>query len=327
MSPRRDALLDWLQNDLQLAVDSLQPASADASFRYYFRAHIDGEYFVVMDAPPEHEPIDRFLEVADALQAIGVHSPEILHFSKLEGFILMEDLGATTFLEKLPLATDELYSQALQALVKIQSAVNSPTTFSPPLYSQPFLEQEMDLFEQWYAVKHLGCTLSPQQQETWHQLKTTIGNTWFEQPQVWVHRDYHSRNLMVTENRSPGVIDFQDMMLGPITYDLASLFKDCYIQWPRTRQLAWLRQWQGMIADAVKGYSFSEEQFIRWYDFTGLQRHLKVLGIFCRLHYRDGKPQYLEDLPLVRRYVTETLTEYPELNQFAELFQSLPHHE
>jgi len=319
---RLNSIKDWLSNELKLSINSIAPASADASFRRYFRAQTDQGVFIVMDAPPEKESIDGFINIAHALSDVGVHAPAIKAQDIKKGFLLLEDLGSCTYLDILNDNPNTLYSAAIDSLIKIQQGSNNHS-LKPPLYDAEKLEQEMDLFEHWYLGKHLNLPLNESMKGAWRECKSVLIDACLEQPQTWVHRDYHSRNLMVTEHDSPGVIDFQDMVVGPISYDLASIFKDCYIQWPRHQQLSWLEEYRekaNTMLEPAKLKPLTQEKLVEWFDLTGLQRHLKVLGIFCRLNYRDGKEQYMQDLPLVAQYTLEALTLYPQLDSFKQQF-------
>jgi len=276
--------------------------------------------YIVMDAPPKREPIEPFIAIGTALGQQAVHTPHIYAQNIEQGFLLLEDLGNRTYLDELSQAPDHLYGDAIKALIKLQLGGQQQSDFKPPMYDANKLEQEMDLFRDWYLDKHLDIQLDKQQSDIWEHLKNFLIDACMEQPKTWVHRDYHSRNLMVTEHNSPGVIDFQDMVLGPIAYDLASIFKDCYIEWPRNKQRYWLEQYHQQALSELNIEPFKLDDLIRWVDLTGLQRHLKVLGIFCRLNYRDNKPHYLADLPLVKKYVLEVLELYPSLNEFRIAF-------
>lgn len=300
-------------------------ASADASFRRYFRVHTARQTKIAMDAPPEQEKLLPFIETAEALRRQNVHTPAIYAENHDEGFLLLEDLGNQSYLQELNEQPDKLYSKALQALIQLQRGVIDQPNFQAPIYNESRLAQEMDLFEDWYLRRHLDQKLSAGQSLIWQDTKELLIKVCVTQPQVWVHRDYHSRNLMVVPENSPAVIDFQDLVIGPIAYDLASIFKDCYIEWPRQQQLEWLQQYFEQSTRELSIFEYSFDQLVRWYDLTGLQRHLKVLGIFCRLNYRDGKAQYMEDLTLVRKYIVEVLDHYPELNVFKNFFTKLPH--
>lgn len=272
-----------------------------------------------MDAPPEKEDSKPFIHIGKALSDLNVHTPEIISHDLQQGFLLLEDLGQTDYLSALtsPETATNLYYDAVQALIKIQSGASDTVN----TYSVDKLLEEMNLFPIWFLSHHLGKSMSPNQEACWNKTTAFLTDICLEQPQVWVHRDFHSRNLMVTEHNNPGVIDFQDLVVGPISYDLASIFKDCYIEWPRYQQLIWLQQYYDLLTKPNNSkLNFEFDDLIRWYDLTGFQRHLKVLGIFCRLNYRDGKARYLDDLPLVAKYCLEVVELYPELSEFSSEF-------
>ncbi len=273
-----------------------------------------------MDAPPERENTEPFIAGAKALAEQQVHAPVIYHQQIEHGFLLLEDLGSRVYLAELAQASEHLYTQAIGALIKIQKGTHEQAGLELPRYSESLLNDEMELFASYFLSKHLCVQPAGNAQKIWNETKQFLCHASLSQPQVWVHRDYHSRNLMITEQNSPGVIDFQDMVIGPIAYDLASLFKDCYIEWPRSQQHVWLREYYESLDTDLTSNTFSLQDLIRWVDLTGLQRHLKVLGIFCRLNYRDGKDQYMNDLPLVAKYVLEVLPLYSELRSFEEQF-------
>jgi aminoglycoside/choline kinase family phosphotransferase len=318
---RKTDLHNWLSHTLSYQVNSLEPASADASFRRYFRAVTDRGTFIAMDAPPDKEDCQPFIDATGWLAKLGVHTPEICAHDLTQGFILLEDLGRRTYLDELRPNADELYSKAIDALIKIQSGVADQSHPTPATYSGAKLTEEMSLFSRWYINQHLGQSIHEPSFAVWLHTQQYLVMDCLNQPQVWVHRDYHSRNLMITESNSPGVIDFQDIVVGPIGYDLASIFKDCYIEWPRSQQQVWLEEYRVKAIARLELPDFSLETLTRWVDLAGLQRHLKVLGIFCRLSYRDGKNDYLNDLPLVAKYVLEVLAIYPELEAFKNHFE------
>lgn len=272
-----------------------------------------------MDAPPEQEGTEVFIRSASALAKLGLHTPAIHAQDAENGFIVLEDLGNRVYLDELHDSANSLYSAAINALVVLQSGESS-TDFAPPAYDARKLIEEMSLFSDWFVKRHLGESIYEPSFAVWLQTQQMLALACLEQPQVWVHRDYHSRNLMITQENSPGVIDFQDMVMGAIGYDLASIFKDCYIQWPRQQQHKWLEEYRRKATEKLDLPDFSLQELIRWVDFAGLQRHLKVLGIFCRLNYRDGKDNYLNDLPLVAKYILEVLDIYPELQDFKNHF-------
>jgi hypothetical protein len=323
---RLNTLHNWLkalQASWQLDLDSLAPASADASFRRYFRIESKNPNFgtlIVMDAPPQHEPLDAFIKVDLLLSDAGLNVPKILEQNIAEGFLLLNDLGTKTYLAELNHETaDHLYQDATHALVKMQLA-SKPDVL--PNYDQALLQRELDLFPEWYLKKHLNIQLSDAQQTQLNQSFQFIIENNLAQAKVYVHRDYHSRNLMVTEPNNPGVIDFQDAVYGPITYDASSLWRDAYIAWPEERVIDWvIKFWE---AGRKVGLPMPDDfgQFYRDFEWMGLQRHLKVLGIFARLFHRDGKDGYLKDIPLVLEYAIATANRYIELKPLARLLES-----
>ncbi len=331
MDTRLNLLKNWLINTYDGQVNDIKTASADASFRRYFRVSVTPANstnkctLIAMDAPPDKEDCEPFIQIANLLSKQGVHTPDIINQDTELGFLLLEDLGNTDYLSKLASldTANRLYSDAIKSLIKIQTG---PIESVSP-YSEEKLRNEMSLFPEWFLKRHLNINLRQAQVDVWENTQQLLCRVCFEQPQVWVHRDYHSRNLMVTKTNNPGVIDFQDLLAGPISYDLASLFKDCYIQWPRVQQMVWLHEYLNAVNTSPFALTLEEQltfdQLVRWYDLTGLQRHLKVLGIFCRLNYRDDKPQYLNDLPLVAKYCLEVLTLYPELAEFQNEFRTV----
>jgi len=323
---RLNTLHSWLkalEASWQLDLDSLVPASADASFRRYFRITSKNPNFktlIVMDAPPQHEPLDAFIKVDLLFSEAGLNVPKILEQNLDEGFLLLNDLGTQTFLAELNNETaDDLYKDATHALVLMQSA-SKPNVL--PNYDEALLRRELDLFPEWYLKKHLNVKLNPQQTEQIDKSFAIIIENNLSQAKVYVHRDYHSRNLMVTKQNNPGVIDFQDAVYGPITYDASSLWRDAYISWPEERVIDWVvKFWEkGRIARLPMPDDFG--QFYRDFEWMGLQRHLKVLGIFARLFHRDGKDGYLKDIPLVLEYAIATANRYIELKPLARILES-----
>lgn len=323
---RLDPLRNWLkalQPKWQLDLDTLAPASADASFRRYFRIESKNPDFgtlIVMDAPPQHEPLDAFIQVDFLLLAAGLNVPKILEQNAADGFLLLNDLGNETYLMALnEHSANALYQDATDALMKMQLA-SKPDVL--PNYDRALLQRELDLFPEWYLHKHLGIELNTQQQAQLKQSFELIIENNLAQAKVYVHRDYHSRNLMVTSVNTPGVLDFQDAVYGPITYDAASLWRDAYIAWPEERVIDWVvKFWeQGRKAGLPMPEDFGH--FYRDFEWMGLQRHLKVLGIFARLFHRDGKNGYLKDIPLVLEYAIATANRYIELKPLARILES-----
>lgn len=319
---RKQLLEQWLKDQYPARPFTLQPASADASFRRYFRAIFDDRTAIVMDAPPQHEDCAPFLRVAEILAATGVHVPEILAQNRGLGFLLLSDLGSTTFLHALNdrlESAHQLYGEATDALVKLQLSHQAD---SLPVYDEALLQKELDLFPDWYIAKHLQIDLTEKQQAALRTVFSRIVQNNLAQPKVLVHRDYHSRNLMVT-SPNPGIIDFQDAVHGPITYDLVSLLKDAYIHWDEERILDWaIRYWE-KARKARLPVSADFADFYRNFEWMGVQRHLKVLGIFARLNYRDGKAAYLNDIPLVMHYLRKACERYRELDPLLNLLDEL----
>lgn len=316
-------LLPWLQSltAFKLDVSTIRPASSDASFRRYFRVDSDKDSYIVMDAPPDKEKIEPFIHVDELFRESGVAVPEILARNIEEGFLLLSDLGSSTYLAKLTENNaDQLYREALHALVRIQM-VSRPGVL--PEYDRDALLRELNLFPEWYITKHLGRKISPERQAVLDKAFDVLLANNLAQPQVFVHRDYHSRNLMYLEHGNPGILDFQDALYGPVTYDLVSLLKDAYVEWDEARVLDWvIRYWESARKVGLP-VNPDIDQFYRDFEFMGLQRHLKVLGIFARLYHRDGKENYLKDIPLVMKYASKTAHRYSELAPLARLLDEL----
>jgi aminoglycoside/choline kinase family phosphotransferase len=316
---RLSLLTQWACEDLGLAGGRITTASADASFRRYFRITRQAYSYILMDAPPDKEDLGPFTKVARMLGGIGLNVPMILAQDVPRGFLLLSDLGCRQYLDELaaPGAADPLYADALAALARMQTADKAPGR-ELPRYSQELLLREMALMPEWFLGRHLGLELAPGENVMLERLFESLAQCALAQPAAFVHRDYHSRNLLVTDANNPGILDFQDAVWGPVTYDLASLLKDCYIAWPRSRVRAWALQYREQLL--AKGFPLEADatEFIRWFDLIGLQRHIKVLGIFARLHYRDGKSRYLLDLPRVLEYAQQAAGDYAETATFAE---------
>ena len=318
---RLQQLQHWLEQTLRHNHFSLAPASADASFRRYFRVTTQNETWVAMDAPPDKENCEPFVQVAHMLETCGVQAPHIFQHNQALGFMLLSDLGSTPYLSKLENNNaDHLYHDAINSLLKMQTLPTKPSPHNLPLYDEKLLQFEMNLCRDWYFDKHLQRKLTEKQQAVLHSAFDILTQNALQQPQVFVHRDYHSRNLMITDTNNPGVIDFQDAVIGAISYDLVSLLKDCYIAWPRQKTEGWVHYFLER-SPQLSGTSFA--QFMRWFDLMGAQRHIKVLGIFARLNHRDGKPAYLNDLPRVLAYVFDTCERYEELHDMLDLLNEL----
>ncbi len=311
--PRLAELAAWLSATLGPGPHALRPASVDASFRRYFRLVHDGQSMVVMDAPPPRESLAPFLRVALLLCEAGLKPPIILASDLGRGFALLEDLGEAHYLQRLQEGTDPdlLYRPAIAALVRMQAGIDGGRAGLAP-YSQALLATELGLFEEWFLTRHLGLELTQAEQSVLASTRALLLGVAANQRQVFVHRDYHSRNLMPTVEQ-PAIIDFQDAVVGPQAYDLVSLLKDCYVRWPRERVLGWVDHYLELARAEGLEPAAGREAFLRDFDLTGLQRHLKVLGIFARLWHRDGKPGYLQDLPRVLDYAVEAAAAEPSL--------------
>ncbi len=314
---RTISMFDWLENDLLLSITACAPASSDASFRRYFRVCTPEQQFIVMDAPPDKENIEPFIRIAKLLTQSQINVPSIFQQNLTDGFLLLEDFGSQCFLDQLNEATAaDLYQTAFDSLFKLQTQTSIQNS-GLPSYDEPLLHRELAIFDEWFLGQLLDIQIPSAVWETVRALLTTSA---LEQPSTCVHRDYHSRNLMVLDSDSPGVIDFQDAVIGPITYDLVSLLRDCYIAWPEQQ----VEQWRFNYFERLQQADLidcSPAQFKRWFDLMGLQRHLKAIGIFSRLHLRDGKSNYLGDIPRTLNYVTSVCAAYPELAGFNDFLR------
>jgi aminoglycoside/choline kinase family phosphotransferase len=366
--PETDARLallkDWLSRELGLHPERVEPASADASFRRYFRAFHNGSTFIVMDAPPGKEDVRPYLKVTRLLESLGAHVPHVHEADIERGLLLLEDLGGTHYLSRLNAGDDpeRLYGDALRVLADIQVRGEEAAAELPP-YDREVLARELALMPEWFLGKHLALELSTADSQMIAAAFEFLIMAALAQPAVFVHRDYHSRNLMVIDDgvsgagrsgagvsgarvhgagmpgargagagngsgsgRNPGVLDFQDALRGPIGYDLVSLLKDCYISWPRERVVGWVSGYRGLLRTrggetGGRLAGSDEAEFLRWFDLIGVQRHIKVLGIFSRLWYRDGKAGYLNDLPLTLDYVRDACGRYAELGDLARFLE------
>lgn len=324
--PRLALLLNWIAtlNDFSLQTSTLRPASADASFRRYFRIDDSvGKSYILMDAPPPQEDVRPFIHIAQLFGDAGVTVPLILASQIEQGFLLLGDLGTIMYshlLKKDHASAQKLYMDAIDSLIKIQLH-SQPDVL--PEYDRAMQMKELMIFPEWYINKHLGATLTSEQQTSLNNVFEQILANTMAQPQVYVHRDYHSRNLMVMEEGNPGILDFQGAMFGPITYDIVSLLRDAYIEWDEEQVLDWvIRYWERARSKGLP-VNTDIDSFYRDVEFMGLQRHLKILGIFCRLAYRDGKEGYLADLPLVLSYVRKTAQRYNTLIPLLRLLDEL----
>jgi aminoglycoside/choline kinase family phosphotransferase len=355
MPQRLDALTNWLREVLnveatgaQQTVDfHLTPASTDASFRRYFRLQVSQAQadrlhaphletraanhatdspvtLIAMDAPPDKEETAPFVRVANLLVAIGLNAPRVLAQNAEQGFLLLGDLGTQAYLDVLNEDTVEsLYADALNALWLMQRDAPRDTTLLPP-YDEPLLRREMALFSEWYCEQYCKLQFSPAQRSGLEAVFQQLSAAALAQPQVFVHRDYHSRNLMRVAENNPGILDFQDAVIGPVTYDLVSLLRDCYIAWPRQRVERWALDYLHHAAETGLIPRESDATWLRWFDWMGVQRHLKAVGIFARLYLRDGKAGYLNDIPRTLNYIRDVSARYPELQPLHALLEELP---
>jgi aminoglycoside/choline kinase family phosphotransferase len=311
---RLTELKEWMSGIDSVAGADLVPASEDASFRRYFRVNTGDRSCIVMDAPPEQEDSRPFVRVAGDLEAMGLNAPRIIEGDLDKGFLLLTDLGSVHYLEELrrnPAAAGELYAAAIDALVRMQVRGTAYQSTLPP-YDEKLLRFELSLFHDWLCERHLQLEFGDRDEGLWQKLCDLLVTNALDQPQVFVHRDYHSRNLMVTETDKPGILDFQDAVEGPLTYDLVSLLKDCYVSWSRQQ----VRDWQALFYEALDAATkrrVDAALFERYFELMGVQRHLKAAGIFARLNHRDGKPGYMADIPRTLGYVLELGARYSEL--------------
>ncbi|MGQ0586929.1 MAG: aminoglycoside phosphotransferase family protein [Gammaproteobacteria bacterium] len=315
----------WALAQLKLAgaAADFTPASADASFRRYFRLGHGGDSWIVMDAPPQQEDCRPFVAVARLLRGWGLNAPEVLAEDLAQGFLLLSDLGTQTYLHALtPDNADALFADAVDALVQVQSRAQAEARAMQflPAYDATLLWREARLFGDWYLPRHLGVTLHGEEAGELERVLGLLVKSALAQPRTFVHRDYMPRNLMVS-TPNPGVLDFQDAVVGPVSYDAVCLFKDALLSWPAARVEGWLRGYWERARAAGLPVPGAFAEFWRQAEWMGLQRHLKVLGIFARLTYRDGKAHYVADTPRFVRYVMEVAPRYPELAPLAALFQ------
>jgi len=333
--PHQDQrLLDlstWLEQQLpevfvrcgwgEVPAAQLTAASSDASFRRYFRWQGGERSLIVMDAPPPQEDCRPFVKVAQMLDQAGVHVPQILASDLERGFLLLTDLGRQTYLDVIDQSNaEQLFEDAVEALLKFQL---HPVAQPMLAYDEALLRRELQLFPEWYVQRHLGHSFSEAQQAAWERICRQLIDSALAQPRVLVHRDYMPRNLMISEP-NPGVLDFQDAVLGPVSYDITSLFKDAFLSWPEAQVRAWLEGYWHKARAAGVTLPESLDEFLRASDLMGLQRHLKVIGIFARICHRDGKPRYLADVPRFFAYIEAVLARRPELAELQQLLAELP---
>lgn len=316
-------LREWVGR--RLGPDSagdIQTASSDASFRRYFRVWRGQCSYVVMDAALPVSQTRAYVEMAAAFRRLGLNVPEVLEADFEGGFLLLTDLGSRTYLQALaPDTVERLYGDALGALVVLQ-ACGLPLEGALPQYDRDLLLREMALFREWLVERLLGSHLDKDERDVLREAFTRLAEQALLQPQVSVHRDFHSRNLMVTGRNNPGILDFQDAVSGPVTYDLVSLLRDCYISWPEERVIDWAKGYHDLAVQSGILREEDEQEFLHWFDWMGVQRHLKAAGIFARLHLRDGKSGYLKDIPRTAKYILDVSQRYAELADLGRLLRT-----
>ena len=314
----------FAQLNIELAKDwQCVPVSGDASFRRYFRLHSHGMSWILMDAPPQKEDSHPFVAIAKAWEPLDIHAPVVHAVDFEQGYMLLSDLGDDLYLDQLNGDNaDELYSRAFGALTRLQQC-RDIEGHPLPQYDRALLQREMDLFRDWLVGDLLQVELKPGVKKLFAEVSEVLIESALEQPTVCVHRDYHSRNLLVDGDKTPGVIDFQDAVIGPVTYDLVSLLRDCYIEWPDLQVYGWVDQFGGLLQQDGLLENYDRAQFYRWFDLMGAQRHLKAAGIFARLNLRDGKPGYLRDIPRTLNYIIRVAGRYDELVTFSAWLQDV----
>lgn len=321
MSERLESLQNWLRESLKTSDFNLKPASEDASFRYYYRLSLDHKTYIVMDAPPEQEDCEPFIKVNRILSECRVNVPIIHNMDLAQGFLLLSDFGNDHYLNKLDHTNaGQLYTDAIRTIISMQ--LDADTAQLPP-YDSALLQREMHLFTDWLLAKHLKIELNNDQTKAIETIFNLLEQNALEQPQAFVHRDFHSRNLMLTEANNPGVIDFQDAVVGPVSYDLMSLLKDCYIKWPKDEINDWVDFYLNERVSRNAALDVDRQQFQRWFDLMGVQRHLKASGIFARLSHRDGKHGFLKDVPRTLSYIVDLKQSYQELVPLCQLIEDL----
>ncbi len=317
---RKEHRQSWLADYFGHDRFTVTSASEDASFRSYYRVACDDDSYILMDAPPQHENCEPFINIQQLLISHNINVPIIYSADLSSGFLLLSDFGNTLYLDQLNAETaNSLYQPAIQTLINFQAIGNHPQL---PPYDRTLLMNEMMLFKDWFVSKHLGLTLTPEQTAVMDNAFTLLADQALQQPRTLVHRDYHSRNLMITTENKPGVIDFQDAVYGPLTYDLASLLKDCYISWPQDT-VDHFSEYYLSLYNQQNNSEITFSVFKTWLDLMAAQRHLKAIGIFCRLNYRDGKPGYLNDIPRTMNYLLDTCQRYPVLAPLLTLLRSI----
>ena len=321
MTDRHDLLQRWLTDILSTSSFNLRPASEDASFRTYHRLFLKNKTYIAMDAPPEHEDCKLFIKITKKLHACSLNVPVIHHVNIEQGFLLLSDLGDNLYLDALNDGSIyDLYSDAISSLVDMQNLANVGGLND---YDSILLKDEMNLFIEWLVKKHLQIILSEKQKKDLDKLFGLLVESAEQQPKVFVHRDFHSRNLMVTKENNPGIIDYQDAVYGPISYDLVSLLKDCYIKWPQEEINKWVDFYLNVCNEKKSRIKINRDKFIKWFDLIGVQRHLKASGIFARLSHRDGKDNFLKDIPRTLSYILDLKDKHKELRPICILIEEI----
>lgn len=319
---RLQLLNDWLANSLRLPVKSVKPVAGDASFRRYFRVTLPDITYIAMDAPPEKEKCQPFIAIGQEFRSAGIHTPAIIKQNTEKGFLLLEDFGNELFLTALnETNTDSLYRLALAILPRIQK-ITQIKNYSLPRFDEKTMLREMQLFEDWFIKGLLAYPITPAESANLQHAMQIIANKISTFTYTCMHRDYHSRNLMLLANKELGILDFQDAVYGPAVYDAVSLLKDCYIAWPREKIITWLGYYHKLLINAaIIPSTITFDQLLQEFDWVGIQRHLKVAGIFSRLYLRDGKASYLKDIPLAIRYLMTALQDFPQLAELTAWLQ------
>ncbi len=313
-------MLRWLSSIDGFAEAAIAPASSDASFRRYFRTVSGDASYVVMDAPPRNEDSSRFVTIAGFLRAMSLNVPQIVHADLQQGFLLLSDLGSQQYLDELtrhPGRASALYKDAINALLTLQRSGRAYQSELPP-YDETLLRFELSIFKEWLCERHLGIEFVAQELRQWEKCCDLLVQNALNQQRVFVHRDYHSRNLMLTAENNPGILDFQDALEGPLTYDLVSLLKDCYVSWPEETVRKRALDFHGQLGDGDRD-AMSADEFMYRFELTGAQRHLKAAGIFARLLHRDQKSAYLDDIPRTLNYVAALAPRHQDLQFVTQL--------
>lgn len=316
-------LIAFLEQQFDGARIDLSVVSGDASFRRYFRFNVDGRSYIAVDAPPDKEDSRPFVDISKAYAEQGLTVPEVIHYDLAQGYMCQSDLGDNLLLPVLSDETVDAYYRKSLALLADVAKVTETDSGRLPLFDEALLKDEMLLFTDWLLPRHLDVKLTDAEQSVVDKVFEILIKSALEQPQVGVHRDYHSRNLMIMDDDSIGIIDYQDGVIGGLTYDAVSLLRDCYIVWPDELVYRHLLEFKALMTPQLPSLEAVEPQtFIRWFDWMGLQRHIKVCGIFARLYYRDGKAGYLDDIPRVMDYIIHVGNKYPEFAEFVALIES-----